>query len=113
MKYNIQTYNQSIRSNFRKEKNQNFGPELNYRSTSGRLSVDRGHLGRSSAGRLPVDRTKCVSSRFLPGRLVGGPVDRLLKTVHVCAHRSTAPLGRSTEVLKMLLFGLKIRFLCG
>ena len=51
-------------------------------------------------GRLPVDRYKAVSSRFSTGRLVGEPVDRLLKTVHVCAHRSTAPLGpvdRSSE----------------
>ena len=51
-------------------------------------------------GQWPVDRKQAVGSRFSTGRLVGEPVDRLLKDVHVCARRSTAPLGpvdRSSE----------------
>ena len=60
------------------------------RSTAGRLGLQLAVACRSTAGRPGEMRELQVSNA---GRLVGEPVDRQCKTVHVRAHRSTAPLG--------------------
>ena len=86
-----------VRSYFKKRRNQKFGPELAYRSTSGRLSVDWGLQGRSSTGRLPVDRTKCVSSRF--GRSTAGRLG--LQLAVACRSTAGRPIqGRNLGYLE-------------
>ena len=122
-----------IRPKFRKEKNQQFWSKtdlsVDFRSTAGRPGFPKAVGFRSTAGRLvkvrelqvwpvecigrlPVDRSKCVSSRFAK------PVDWLVNrsTAYVrmctlCTSVDCPPWASRPEFWNRLWSVLKIRFL--